>query len=258
MARPTRAEVVATLLARSPRTYAEEVGIRRVDTPGGLFKVLVMSLLMSARIRAGAAVSGTAALFDRGWTTAARMADSTWEQRTRVLNRSGYARYDESTARMLADTAALILDRYHGDLRRLRDAADREPAAERRLLRECKGIGEVGCDIFFREVQPAWDELWPFVDRRNLAQPRGSSVFPTIRVAWRGSCRRTISSASSTRWSASASTGPRTTSWSPPADPGPRRQAPVTVSQCHEKPRNHGPVITKRPRAGVPDGAAPR
>ncbi len=153
------------------------MGIRRVDTPGGLFKVLVMSLLMSARIRAGAAVSGTAALFDRGWTTAARMADSTWEQRTRVLNRSGYARYDESTARMLADTAALILDRYHGDLRRLRDAADREPAAERRLLRECKGIGEVGCDIFFREVQPAWDELWPFVDRRNLAtraEPRPS------------------------------------------------------------------------------------
>src|SRR5215218_1423763 len=37
---------------------------------------------------------------------------------------------------------------------------------ERRLLTEVKGLGEVGVDIFFREAQVVWEELFPFVDRR--------------------------------------------------------------------------------------------
>lgn len=37
---------------------------------------------------------------------------------------------------------------------------------ERALLQRFKGLGDVGVDIFFREVQAAWDELRPFVDRR--------------------------------------------------------------------------------------------
>lgn len=51
------------------------------------------------------------------------MAEATWRQRTDVLNRAGYARYDESTSRMLGDTAQLLLDRYRGDLRKLREEA---------------------------------------------------------------------------------------------------------------------------------------
>lgn len=40
---------------------------------------------------------------------------------------------------------------------------------ERRFLKEFKGIGEVGADIFCREVQSVWDELFPFADARALA-----------------------------------------------------------------------------------------
>ncbi|MFO1153280.1 MAG: hypothetical protein U1E42_06395 [Rhodospirillales bacterium] len=39
---------------------------------------------------------------------------------------------------------------------------------ERRLLQDFKGIGEVGADIFLREVQLAWEEVFPFADRRSL------------------------------------------------------------------------------------------
>jgi hypothetical protein len=131
-----------------------------------------MALLMSARIRANTAAAASRALFDQGWTTAARMADAAWEDRASTLNRAGYARYDERTSTMLGDTASLVLERYHGDLRRLREQAQHDPVTERRLLKECKGIGDVGVDIFFREVQDAWRELRPFADQRILATAR--------------------------------------------------------------------------------------
>jgi hypothetical protein len=69
---------------------------------------------------------------------------------------------------MLADTSNLLLKLYHGDLRKLREAAECDPARERKLLMECKGIGEVGADIFLREVQSAWNELYPFADSAAL------------------------------------------------------------------------------------------
>ncbi len=128
----------------------------------------MLALLASARIRAEAAVSAARALFDAGWTTPRKMAAATWEERIRCLNRAGYARYDERTSRMLADTSNLLLERYRGDLRRLRDEAGRDPESERRLLRAFKGIGDVGVDIFFREAQLVWEELRPFADRRAL------------------------------------------------------------------------------------------
>jgi hypothetical protein len=123
---------------------------------------------MSARIRASIAADAAAALFRQGWRTARSMADASWEARARTLNRAAYARYDERTSTMLGETSALLLDRYGGDLRRLRDEAGRDPENERKLLEECKGIGDVGADIFFREVQTEWSELYPFADDRAL------------------------------------------------------------------------------------------
>ena len=108
------------------------------------------------------------ALAEQGWTTPQKMAEATWKERVRTLNESGYARFDERTATMLGETCEILLDRYRGDLRRLRDEAEREPRRERSLLKELKGIGDVGVDIFFRETQSAWDELRPFAERRAL------------------------------------------------------------------------------------------
>jgi endonuclease III len=162
------AEVASELLRRYPRTYAEELGIDRLDRPSDLFRLLVLALLMSARIRASIAVDAAAALFRERWRTARAMADASWEARARTLNRAGYARYDERTSTMLGETSALLLDRYKGDLRRLREEAGQQPATERKLIKECKGIGDVGTDIFFREVQREWSELYPFADKRAL------------------------------------------------------------------------------------------
>ncbi len=167
VANPER--LIEELLDRYGRTFAEELGIpAEKGTPSPLFRLLCASLLFSARISSDIAMRAARALAEQGWTTAQKLARSTWEERTRTLNQAGYARYDERTSSMLGDTTGLLLDKYSGDLRQLRRAAERHPARERRLLKEFKGMGDVGADIFFREVQVAWDELRPFADDKAL------------------------------------------------------------------------------------------
>jgi hypothetical protein len=167
--RSPKPAVIRTLLDRHGKTYADDLGIRlERNTPSVLFRWLCASMLLGARIRADIAVAAARALSDRGWTTAQKMEAATWAERTRILNQAGYARYDESTSRMLGDTSALLLKDYGGDLRKLRDAAEKDPSQERILLKECKGLGDVGVDIFFREAQGAWRELQPFLDKRAL------------------------------------------------------------------------------------------
>lgn len=166
MPRVTQARLAGAVLDRYPRTYAEELGARSVGSPSGAFRVLVMAVLMSARIRASIAFDASQALFRTGWTSPRRLGQASWEERAKVLNEAGYARYDERTSTMLGETSDALLRCYRGDLRRLRDEAGAEPSRERALLKRFKGLGDVGVDIFFREVQAAWDELRPFVDRR--------------------------------------------------------------------------------------------
>jgi endonuclease III len=153
MPQPSPRAIARHLVATRGRLFADELGIDlAANTPRALFSWLVAALLFSARIRAEIAFAAAAALFEEGWTTPEKMAEAGWEARTRALNRSGYARYDESASRMLGDTSALIVEAYGGDLRKLRQAAGRDPEAERRLLKEFKGIGDVGADIFCREA----------------------------------------------------------------------------------------------------------
>lgn len=189
---PQRRSTNATareLLDEYGQTFAAEAGIPLRNGPSSLFQLLCLSLLSSARIKSSIAVAAQRALRDQGWTTPQKLRSSTWERRAKVLNEAGYARYDERTATMLADTAELLIDRYKGDLRKLREAAKRDPREERTLLKECKGIGDVGVDIFFREVQGLWPEVGPFFGKRELATAKqlGLSSDP-IRLA--KSCSR--------------------------------------------------------------------
>ena len=163
-------QVLERLLQRHGTTFSAELGIDLAEeTPSALFRWLCAALLMSARISREAALSAARALTEAGWTTAERMAESAWEDRVAVLNRAGYARYDESTARMLGDTAERLLEAHGGDLRELRAAAGRDPAEERRRLKDFKGIGDVGADIFLRDLQTVWEEHFPLLDARARA-----------------------------------------------------------------------------------------
>lgn len=160
---------VNELLAEHGTTYAAQAGIRLADKPAPLFQLLVLTILMSTRIRAEIAVDAAKELFKAGWRTPKALTDSTWQQRVDALGRAHYVRYDESTARALHEAAMRVLEVYHGDLRNLARAAEGSTGRLRGLLREFPRIGPTGAEIFCREVQAAWPWVRPFFDRRALS-----------------------------------------------------------------------------------------
>ncbi len=168
--------VIKELVASYGRTYAEETGIRLKNTPQPLYRTLVLALLLSARIRASAAVGAARALYEAGMRDPRRMTEATWQQRVDALGRGGYRRYDERTATQLGDGAELLTERWGGDLRRLREEADGDVSQLRQLLQEMPGIGPTGADIFLRETQGVWPEAAPYIDAKALDGARRLSL----------------------------------------------------------------------------------
>jgi endonuclease III len=153
-------DIADAVLTKCGTTYAAEAGIRLADKPAPLYQLAVLTTVLSTRISADIAVAAAHELYRAGFRTPKKMADSTWQQRVDALGRGHYRRYDESTATMLGRGAELISERWAGDLRRLRGDNLR---AE---IMQLPGVGDVGADIFCREVQEVWPELRPFVDHR--------------------------------------------------------------------------------------------
>lgn len=158
---------VEKLINEHGETYAHQAGIRLKDTPAPLYQLLVLANLLSTRIRADIAVATLRELTAAGFTTPQKMHEATWQQRVDALGRGGYRRYDERTSTMLGDGAALLLDSYSGDLRKLRDGTER-PRDVLRRLQEFPGIGPTGAAIFAREVQGVWPVMAPLFDKKAL------------------------------------------------------------------------------------------
>ena len=165
---PTARDRVARLLEESGETYAHEAGIRLKDTPGPLYQLLVLTTLLSVRISTPIALAAAREIYAAGLRTPRAMAAASWQSVVDALGRAHYKRYDESTATALGEGATLLVERWHGDLRRLREEAGGDPARMRELLREFRRIGPVGAEIFCREAQGVWPQLRPSFDRRAL------------------------------------------------------------------------------------------
>jgi hypothetical protein len=156
------------LLARGGTTYAEQAGIRLADRPAPLYQLLVLSVLLSTRIKADIAVAAARELNRAGGRTPRGMLKLSWQDRVDALGRAHYVRYDESTSTALGQGAELIRGRYRGDLRRLRAAADGSREELERRLQEVPRLGPTGAAIFCREVQGIWPELRPYLDSKAL------------------------------------------------------------------------------------------
>jgi hypothetical protein len=144
--------MVQRVLDHAGISYADEAGIRLKDTPMPLFQLLTLSMLASKPIDAAIAVL-----------------DAKRSDMINAFGRAHYVRYDESSATRLVDIATTVRDDYGGDLRRLAARSDRDVTSTARLLKQFKGIGDTGADIFLREVQDVWPWLRPYFDDRAIA-----------------------------------------------------------------------------------------
>lgn len=146
-----------------------------------LWQWFCASVLYSARIKSNAGARACEALFRAGLRSPGSLRGVPHAELRALLHGAGYERYDDKAASFLLDDARMVLSDYGGDLNGLRAAASAAPAQERALLKKFKGIGDGGVDIFFREAQLVWTELFPFADKKALKAARlvGLPAHPT-------------------------------------------------------------------------------
>lgn len=179
-------EVTAcTLVAERGTTFGAAAGIALRDEPAPLWQLLVLAQLLSTRISSDVAVATARELWKAGCSTPAGLLEGGRRHLVVALGRGGYRRYDESTATRLTSNATMLTERWHADVRRLRDEAGGEPAAVARLLREFDGIGPTGAAIFLREVQGVWPSVRPYADALVL---RGAEIVGLPQDAARLAC----------------------------------------------------------------------
>lgn len=159
---------IDTLLEEAGRTFADEAGITLRDEPAPLYRLLVLSVLLSSRVQAKLGVAACRELVDAGLGTPQRMRDADWQERVDALGRAHFRRTDEQTATALGEGAQLVLDEWGGDLRRMREAAGGDAGRLAELLTAVPRLGPVGADIFIREVQAVWPEFRPHLDAKAL------------------------------------------------------------------------------------------
>jgi hypothetical protein len=161
--------LVRRLLKVAGTTYADEAGIRLKDQPMPLFQLLTLCMLASKPIDAAIAMQAARELFRAGLRTPQAVLKADRTTMIRAFGRAHYVRYDESSATRLVDIAAAVRDNYGGDLRNL---ATHDVKATVRLLKQFKGIGDTGADIFLREIQDVWTWARPYFDKRAITAAR--------------------------------------------------------------------------------------
>ena len=163
----SHAETAATLLETAGDTFAAEAGITLKDEPAPLYRLLVLTVLLSGRVQAKLGTRACRELVDSGFGSPQRMRDAARDDVHGALERARFINKDRTTE-ALQDGAALVADRWHGDLRRMRAEADGDAGTLGDLLTGMPQVGPVGAAIFLREVQLVWPEFRPYLDGKAV------------------------------------------------------------------------------------------
>ncbi|KAI0593294.1 hypothetical protein F4775DRAFT_578485 [Biscogniauxia sp. FL1348] len=154
-------------------------------TPDTVLALLLNALLSSTRISHALAAKTITVLVQAGYHKLDVLEKSTWEERTEVLTEGGYTRYREKTATMMGDLAELIKHKYGGDLNAIPQLAGKDPHKIRSELKNIKGLGDVGINIFFDTVQHVWPCVAPFVDPRSLETAEEIGIGGDVHALWK-------------------------------------------------------------------------
>ncbi|KAL8721292.1 MAG: hypothetical protein Q9225_001996 [Loekoesia sp. 1 TL-2023] len=154
------------------------------STPENALALIYNAMLTSARISHELAYKSVKCLIEAGYQDIETLSKSSWQERTEVLTKGGYTRYREKTATALGELAEFVKEKYDGDVNNLLKKADSSPSEIRKLLKEIKGIGNVGIDIFCDTAQQIWPCLAPFIDPRSMKTAQQCGLGEDLNAMW--------------------------------------------------------------------------
>ncbi|KAI9713909.1 MAG: hypothetical protein M1820_000639 [Bogoriella megaspora] len=160
---------VQSLLERFGNPPLSSMSLREPDKPTAatVLAHILNAMLTSARISHELAAKSVKCLIEAGYHDLETLQKSSWQERTEVLTKGGYTRYREKTATGLGELAEFVSEKYSGDLNNLRKEANDDPDQIRSHVKEIKGLGDVGINIFCDTIQGLWPCLAPFIDPRS-------------------------------------------------------------------------------------------
>ena len=140
------------------QSYSDELGLD-LTKPEDRFKWFLASVLFAKRISAETAKETFLYFEQEELTSPDAILQAGWDRLVEVLDSGGYTRYDFSTATNLLGIAKTLKEKY-GSLERLHTESSSPIDLENRL-REFKGVGPVGVNIFLRELRGIWEKAKP-------------------------------------------------------------------------------------------------
>ena len=136
-------------------SYSEELSLN-LTKPNDRFLWFLASILFSNRISADIALKTIKRFEEEELSTPDKILEAGWDHLVQVLDSGGYTRYDFSTATYLLDTMEKLKKEY-GNLDEVHRQAE-DPGDLENKLKEFKGLGPTGVNIFLRELRGTWEK----------------------------------------------------------------------------------------------------
>ncbi|KAL4948116.1 hypothetical protein BDW69DRAFT_98352 [Aspergillus filifer] len=137
-------------------------------SPGTILAMLIDAMLKSKPMSHELTDRTLRKLVEVGYHDIQKLGDASWEERAMVLKDGGYNRYREQGSSNLGKLVEFVNEKYDGDLNNLMKSAKNDPQKVRQLVKEIHGLGDLGVELFFNNVQSVWPCIAPFVDSRSM------------------------------------------------------------------------------------------
>jgi len=184
----TESSKIALLIEKYGSPPLSEAGLQEpwAPKPETLLALLLNAIFSSTRISHDLAAKTIATAIKANYHKLDVLKKTTWDERCQVLTEGGYTRYREKTSTGLSELVELIESKYDGDLNNLlpKSSTDSSPSEIRARLKEIKGLGDVGIDIFFDTAQVAWPCLGPFLDPRSAKAAEAMGIPSDVQALW--------------------------------------------------------------------------
>ena len=145
-----------------------------------IFKWFLGSILFGARISETIVLRTFAEFKKEDVLTPSDILKTGWDGLVRILDNGGYVRYDFKTATKLLEITKDLKDKYQKDLNKLHSFAKDQKDLEQKIKDLGKGIGDVTCNIFLRELREVWEKAEPLPGALVIEGARNLGLLPKV------------------------------------------------------------------------------